>query len=630
MTTKPKAKKFRIKRTGSLADGQSAAPEASAAAPEPARPARQPQQPAQQQVAQQQPPQAAPRRQAQTQAKPQQGTPQQVQQQAQPQRAAAPNTQAMGRIQPVKQPAQAGATQAQAAAQQQSAAQARSGLVSSAAEAASEQDIDAIKREGLTGRQLRMARRAAQKYGLAPTSDYDAVRQLRTRGIDPFQRANMLELVVPSEGEAAKGGNGGSSASQPLLPQDPTLEPINLPQTMPAGANMPAQPEGPSPAERRAEEIAQIQLGIAKRRRRKLALLFTRLSFFVFLPTLIVGYYYYFIATPMYATKSEFLILKAESAGGAMGGLLSGTQFATNQDAIAVQSYLTSKDAMLRLDADVGFNKHFMDPSIDAIQRLEENPSNEDAYKVFKKAIEIGYDPTEGVIKMEVIAADPVVSSDFSKALISYAEERVDNLSLRKRENQVADAERSFRSADEERRAAQERMVRLQQEGSILDPEGKIASLRGQINNVEVQLQEKELQLAALLDNNRPNRAKVEGAQGDVRRYTNLLNQLKGQMTNASQGENSLAELAAQIQLAQADVATRDMMLASALEQLEQTRREAASQARYLTTSVEPVPSQDPTYPRKFENTILAFLVFAGLYLMISLTASILREQVSS
>ena len=606
MTTKPKAKKFRIKRTGSLADGQSAAPEAPAAAHEPAREA-QPQRPAQQQPTPQ-PAAARPPQQGQT----------------------AATQQAMGRIQPAKKAMPAGsaaATQAQANAQTNNAAQARAGLVSSAAEAVADQDINAIKREGLTGRQLRMARRAAQKYGLAPTSDYDAVRQLRGRGIDPFQRTNMLELVVPSE---TASGNGGSSASQPLMPQDPTLEPVNLPQTMPAGNNMPAHPEGPSPAERRAAEVGEIQKGIARRRRRKLALLFTRLSFFVFLPTLIVGYYYYFIATPMYATKSEFLILKAESSGGAMGGLLAGTQFATNQDAIAVQSYLTSKDAMLRLNADAGFMNHFMNPSIDSIQRLEENPSNEDAYKIFKKNIEICYDPTEGVIKMEVIAADPVLSASFSKSLISYAEERVDNLSLRKRESQVSDAERSFRNADEERRFAQERLVRLQQEGAILDPEGKITSLRSQINNIEVQLQEKELQLAALLDNNRPNRAKVDGAQGEVRRFRALLDRLNDQMTNASQGENSLAELSAQIQLAQADVATRDMLLASALEQLEQTRREAASQARYLTTSVEPVPSQDPSYPRKFENTILAFLVFAGIYLMISLTASILREQVSS
>ena len=33
-----------------------------------------------------------------------------------------------------------------------------------------------------------------------------------------------------------------------------------------------------------------------------------------------------------------------------------------------------------------------------------------------------------------------------------------------------------------------------------------------------------------------------------------------------------------------------------------------------------------PSYPRAFEDTLLAFLIFSGIYLMVSLTASILRE----
>jgi capsular polysaccharide transport system permease protein len=51
---------------------------------------------------------------------------------------------------------------------------------------------------------------------------------------------------------------------------------------------------------------------------------------------------------------------------------------------------------------------------------------------------------------------------------------------------------------------------------------------------------------------------------------------------------------------------------------------------RYLSTGVRPVAPDEPTYPRAFENTLLAFLIFSGIYLMLSLTASILREQVSS
>ena len=481
-------------------------------------------------------------------------------------------------------------------------------------------EIDAIRREGLTGRQLRMARRVAQKHGLAVTSDFDAVRQLRARGIDPFQRANMLELVVPGEDSAARDPDGAEREA----PR------IQLPQTAERGqAGLPSTEL--NPADLRAQEIMRVQRDIARRRRRKALLLLTRLSFFVFLPTLLAGWYFYVVATPMYATKSEFLILKADAGSEAgMGGLLSGTQFATNQDAIAVQSFLQSKDAMLRLDADEGFKAHFSQPWIDPIQRMPADASNEEAYSVYKRNVEIGFDPTEGIIRMEVSAADPEVSARFSEALIGYAEERVDSLSRRKRENQVSDAQRALEEAEAARRAAQERLVELQQEGAVLDPEGRIAALRGQINNIEMQIQEKQLELAALLDNARPNAAKVEGARGDIRRLEGLLAQVNAQMTEASQGQDSLAALAARIQLAQADVATRDLMLQSALEQLEQSRRDANAQVRYLTTSVMPVAPQDPSYPRAFENTVLAFLIFSGIYLMISLTASILREQVSS
>jgi len=41
------------------------------------------------------------------------------------------------------------------------------------------------------------------------------------------------------------------------------------------------------------------------------------------------------------------------------------------------------------------------------------------------------------------------------------------------------------------------------------------------------------------------------------------------------------------------------------------------------------VTAQDPSYPRVFENTLLAFLIFSGIYLMLSITASVLREQMS-
>ena len=506
-------------------------------------------------------------------------------------------------------------------------------LVTTSPHAEAGPEIDAIRREGLTGRQLRMARRVAQKHGLAPTSDFDAVRLLRAEGIDPFQRTTMLDLVMPREDEdadeAAPPAHRRDSAQLAAPAGATPIGRVQLPQTMPAGNPYLPSTET-SPAERRARDIMDIQRDIARRRRRKLVLLLTRLSAFVFLPTILAGWYYFVHATPMYATKSEFLILQADAQGGSgLGGLLSGTQFATNQDSIAVQSYMQSRDAMLRLNEDMGFKSHFKQDWIDPIQRLETDATDEAAYKVYKKNVKIGYDPTEGVIRMEVIAADPQISAEFSSHLIQYAEDRVDELSRRKREDQMRDARASLETAKGERREAQERLVALQ-EGSILDPQGEIASIRALINAVELQLQEKELALNSQLTNARPNAARVDALRSEVQLLRNDLDRQNRRLNDATEGQSSLAAMTAQIQMAQADLATADLFLQSALQNEKQTELEANRQVRYLTTSVRPVAPDEPTYPRAFENTILAFLIYSGIYLMISLTASILREQVSS
>ncbi|WP_108484244.1 capsule biosynthesis protein [Oceaniglobus ichthyenteri] len=481
--------------------------------------------------------------------------------------------------------------------------------------------MTALRKEGLTGRQLRMARRLAQKHDLSPSTDFEAVLLLRAKGIDPFERANMLELVVPQQ------GSDQPNTGRVQLPQ--TRQPDHMPSTQ---VGLPTSP-GPLPDPRatRAQEIQSIQRDISRRRRRKMALLFSRLAFLVGLPTLLAGYYFFVIATPMYATKSEFVIQQADSqATGGLGGLFSGTGFATSQDSIAVQSYLMSRDAMLRLDRDLGFKAHFANPEIDAIQRLPENPTNEQAYKVFSSNVEIGYDPSEGIIKMEVVAASPEVSAEWSEKLIEYAEEQVDNLTQRLRADQMQGAMTSFEQAEEKMMNAQRRVLELQEQLGVLDPTAETGGVMTQITTFEVQLAEKRLQLQQLLDNRRPNQARVDGVRGDISRLQDLIAALRGQLTDNTGTTSSLASISGELRMAEVDLQTRTLLMQQSLQQLETARIEANRQTRYLSMGVTPIPPDEATYPRAFENTLLAFLIFAGIYLLISLTASILREQVSA
>lgn len=484
------------------------------------------------------------------------------------------------------------------------------------------QDIADIRREGLTGRQLRMARRLAQKQGLTPTSDFDAVRQLRAKGIDPFDRSHMLELVVtkPDEDEVANKTEAAASG-EPVragLPQKVEPKPQNVP-----GPALKPQPTG-------INDIERIQQDIARRRRRKLMFLTARLGAFVLLPTLLAFFYFAFVATPIFATKSEFVVQQAENQAAAGGGLLGGTSLATSQDSIMVQDFLTSREAMLRLESDHAYREHFSDPSIDSLQRLPDDASNETLYGHFKDNVKIGYDPTEGVIRMEVSALSPEMSRAFSEALIGYAEERVDQVTERKRTDQMRGARESFEEAEAKMVAAQERVLTLQEQLGVLDPASESSSIMGQINQFEVQLAEKKLQLQQLLDNARPNQARVAGVEGDISRLETLIAEMRSQLTQTGGREGSLASVSAQLRMAEVDLETRTMMMQETLQQMEAARIEANRQVRYLAVHVAPIPPDEPTYPRVFENTLIAFLVFGAIYLLCSVTVSILREQVSS
>jgi capsular polysaccharide transport system permease protein len=490
-------------------------------------------------------------------------------------------------------------------------------------------DIDAIRREGLTGRQLRMARRMAQKYGLPATSDFDAVRLLRGAGIDPFQKGDMLDMIA-AEDEAEEGAGKTRSTAMVPVPGDG----VRLPQTV-KPAKVPAPPPPAQAEMSHLAELSRIQQDLVRRRRRNGFLMALRLLFFVALPGLLAGIYYYRIATPLYATKTEFVIQQADpstTGGTAAGGMLSSrSPLGAAQDSIVVQGYLMSRDAMLRLDRDVNFRALFTDPKIDPIQRLEANPTDEATYKVYQRNVRIAFDPTEGIIKMEVIAPNPEASVKMSRALIGYAEEQVDQLTQRLREDQMKGARENYEAAEAGVKEAQRRVVELQRRYKVLSSSAEVDLITSQISSLEGQLTKDRLGLAQMESNKQPNLARMEPLKRRIATMEAQIAEMRARLTEQdSDGRESLAEVQSEMLLAQADVETRQEILSKALESMEAARIAANQQVRYLSLAVSPIAPDEATYPRAFENTTVAILIFAGIYLMISMTAAILREQITA
>ncbi len=152
----------------------------------------------------------------------------------------------------------------------------------------------------------------------------------------------------------------------------------------------------------------------------------------------------------------------------------------------------------------------------------------------------------------------------------------------------------------------------------------------GLIQQLEADVQQKQLELIELRDNPRPNRTKLAVLERSILSRETMIRDMRNELTQGTSDVASLATVTAELQSAQAQQFLRQEFLASSLASLEAARVEANRQTRYLSMAVAPVAPDEANYPKSFENTLLSALIFAGLYMMVSLTASVLREQLTS
>jgi len=385
------------------------------------------------------------------------------------------------------------------------------------------------------------------------------------------------------------------------------------------------------------ERRKQIQQEIVAQRRRKARRMSLRLSLFVLLPTLFVGAYYLFVASDMYESDSTFMVMTASSVPGggvddAGAGLLSklGVSGGANPtEAMAVQDFILSRDVLRRLDAEHGLIAHYKDPAIDLVQRLPSDATFEDAYDYFLNKVDVRYDPLEGFLKLSVRAGNPEAAHAFATAIVRYSEEMVDGLSHRIREDQLASARRELDLAENRVKAAQTRVTDLQLQRETFGVESELAIEVSVIQTLEAQLASKRAQLSNLSGVVRDSKdRRLVNLRNEIASLEEQLAARRGRLTDPKSGV-SLAQINADFAAANLELELSGQLFAAAVSSMEQARMQALSQSKYLAVTVSPSMPDEATHPLRYENTALAFFIFLGAYILISLTLATLREQIS-
>ncbi len=461
----------------------------------------------------------------------------------------------------------------------------------------------------LSAAELRNARRKARRMGLNPKNGVEAVKMLAEKGVKIDANEPSLIETASTSLEIAK------------------TQPAKVPTEQAKKSNLPAVL---SKKERQAE-IDKLQARMTKKRNSRIRQMMRRFFMYVAFPTLATTYYLYNVATPLFTSKSILSIEEASSAAaGGISDIFKNSPIGGgNLDAIKVQNYLESRDLFLKLENDYDFPGKFSGDHINRFERLADDASEEDRYKIFKKyAISI-YDTTDQVLRIEIKAPDPETTVEVAELMIGYAEDQLDLELTKVRGDELESARKAYETAELDLKIAQEKLIEIQSSQSTVSAVADTEVIIGIIGQQTVILNEKQIALDQLLLNQNPNQARVNALKNDIAAIEAKIEELNISALAENEAGESLAVVRQKMLVAEADVASKVTLLETQRSLLQAAEAKNIEQKKYITKAIPPTASFEPLYPKKLTTSMMAFVIFFGLYLFIAMTIDVIREQVS-
>jgi capsular polysaccharide transport system permease protein len=159
----------------------------------------------------------------------------------------------------------------------------------------------------------------------------------------------------------------------------------------------------------------------------------------VVLPSLAAAFYLFFIAAPQYVSEARFTVRAQQPRAGSAnisGELLGSAGFITSPENIAsVRTFLLSHDSVRKSRETLDLVDIFRRPEADPLFRLWwANPTAERLRSWFRWQVTVDVDPTTGISDLRVWTFRPDDSKALSLRLMEIAEELVNDMNLRIRE----------------------------------------------------------------------------------------------------------------------------------------------------------------------------------------------------
>ncbi|WP_457108321.1 capsule biosynthesis protein [Methylobacterium sp. P5_C11] len=334
------------------------------------------------------------------------------------------------------------------------------------------------------------------------------------------------------------------------------------------------------------------------------------------LPTLAGAVYYGLVASDRYVSEARFAIRPAlgssdktsSETGGTASSSMSNQMVA--QDTLITREFILSRPMLEILEGQLPLRQWFSSDSIDYFSRFDPEKPIEKFLRYWKRRVDVEVESGSGIMSVEVEAFDPSESLAIAKAIMKEAEHKVNELSVRAREDAVAESTRELRLAEERMTKIRLAMRDLRNSEGILDAAKTndinvkmIAELRASRINLALQLAIGQRDLG-------PEARRIIDIKQQIKDIDDNIARIERQSASQDPDQKRrLSDAMTRFEGLENDRKNAEKYYQQVLTAYERARIIAARQIEFFSPIVEPVKAQSSTEPRRL---LMIGLIAAG------------------
>lgn len=348
----------------------------------------------------------------------------------------------------------------------------------------------------------------------------------------------------------------------------------------------------------------------------------------VVIPTIVAILYYGFFASDIYVSESSFVVRSPDkpSAGG-FGVLLKSAGFSNSNDEVfAAQDYIRSRDALRAVNRNREFEHSYGASTISIFNRF--NPFGlsgtfEDLYRYFTNKVDVNYDSSSSITKLTVRAFNPRDAYKFNEELLELAEQTVNRLNERGRQDLIGFAQAEVDRAKLQSQVAASSLAAFRNRAGVVDPEKQAAVQLQMVSKLQDELIATRTQLAEIR-RYAPVNPQIQPLQT---RVASLQRQINEEASKVAGNQESLAGTAAQYQRLSLESQFADKQLAAAMSSLIDAQNEARRKQAYVERISRPNLPDEALEPRRLRGIFAAFVLGLVAWGILSMLLAGVREH---